>query len=176
MIVNGSHSNNLGESSNLVLVLFCFGGKPRVCLLYTSDAADDLDDALREVDPALPLPTETVEQVVDRIMQGSLTADAPVVPADEVAEADLIRPVRRTLIHARGCTAVKLIRKAQEHGYEVVLVQSDPDMDSVPTDMVEARPGDSVVSLGGNTSDESYLNAASVLALSLIHISRAHET
>ena len=127
--------------------------------------ADDLDEALREVDPALPLPTETVEQVVDRIMQGSLTADAPVVPADVVAEADLIRPVRRTLIHARGCTAVKLVRKAQEHGYEVVLVQSDPDMDSVPTDMVQARPGDSVVSLGGNTSDESYLNAASVLAV-----------
>ncbi len=127
--------------------------------------ADDLDEALREVDPALPLPTETVERVVDRIMQGSLSGDGPVVPADAVEEADLVRPVKRTLIHARGCTAVKLIRKAQEHGYEVVLVQSDPDMDSVPTDMVEARESDNVVSLGGNTSDESYLNAASVLAV-----------
>ncbi len=127
--------------------------------------AEDLDEQLRKIDPALPLPTESVGQAVDRIMQGSLVADAPVVPVVRVSEADLVRPVKRTLIHARGCTAVKLVRKAQQHGIEVVLVQSDPDMESVAADMVAAREGDRVVSLGGNTSDESYLNARSVLAV-----------
>ncbi len=65
------------------------------------------------------------------------------------------------LIHARGCTAVKLIRVAQRNGIEVVLVQSDPDMDSTSVDMLTER--DRVVCIGGNTPDESYLNAMSVL-------------
>ena len=72
-----------------------------------------------------------------------------------------MRPVERVLIHARGCTAVKLIRVAQRNGIEVVLVQSDPDMDSASVDMLTER--DRVVCIGGNTPDESYLNAMSVL-------------
>lgn len=125
--------------------------------------AEDLDARLREVDPALPIPNESVEQVVDRIMSGTLTAAAPVVETKETSEAELIRPIKRTLVHARGCTAVKLVSKAIEFGHEVVLVQSDPDMDSVPADMVRADPKHSLVCIGGNTSDESYLNALSVL-------------
>jgi acetyl/propionyl-CoA carboxylase alpha subunit len=125
--------------------------------------AEGLDEELRKVDPAIPLPTETVEQVVDRIMAGILVAREPIVHEESVSEADLFRPIKRTLIHARGCTAVKLVRKAQEFGYEVVLVQSDPDMESVAADMVQQREQDSLVCIGGNTSDESYLNALSVL-------------
>jgi len=69
--------------------------------------------------------------------------------------------VRRTLIHARGCTAAKLIRIAQKNGVEVVLVQSDPDMESAAVDQL--LPRDTLVCIGGNTPDESYLNALSVL-------------
>ena len=56
------------------------------------------------------------------------------------------------------------MRKALEAELEVVLVQSDPDMDSVPADMVrQAGAAGTVVPIGGNTSDESYLNALSIL-------------
>jgi acetyl/propionyl-CoA carboxylase alpha subunit/acetyl-CoA carboxylase beta subunit len=126
--------------------------------------AEGLDEELRKVDPAIPLPTETVEEVVERIMAGTLTA-AGVQQAEPAEVTDVIREVKKTLIHARGCTAVKLVRKAQELGLEVILVQSDPDMDSVPADMVGVSPKDRVVCIGGNTSDESYLNALSVLRI-----------
>ena len=127
--------------------------------------AEELDQELRRVDPAIPLPTETVEQVVDRIMSGSLTAAEPIVLQYTMSDADLNRPIRRVLIHARGCTAVKLVTKAQEFGHEVVLVQSDPDMDSVPADLVRDSDKHTLVCIGGNTSDESYLNALSVLSI-----------
>ena len=127
--------------------------------------ADKLDDELRGVDKEIPLPTETVEEVVDRIMSGVLTAAQPIVVRAETSESDLIRPVEKMLIHARGCTAVKLVRKAKEYGLNVVLVQSDPDMESVAADMVRDEEGHSLVCIGGNTSDESYLNALSVLSI-----------
>ncbi|MEX2489543.1 MAG: biotin carboxylase N-terminal domain-containing protein [Pseudomonadales bacterium] len=127
--------------------------------------ADQLDEELREVDPGIPLPTETVEDVVDRIMSGVLTAAEPVVAKKPAPETDLIRPIKRTLIHARGCTAVKLVTRAQEYGVEVVLVQSDPDMDSVAADLARSSDKHSLVCIGGNTSDESYLNALSVIRI-----------
>ncbi|MBV1879891.1 MAG: ATP-grasp domain-containing protein [Pseudomonadales bacterium] len=127
--------------------------------------AEDLDAQLRGVDPAIPLPTESIEHVVERIMSGTFVAERPMLTAPVVASNELIRPIKRTLIHARGCTAVKLVSKAIELGYEVVLVQSDPDMDSVPADMVRDDPKHSLVCIGGNTSDESYLNALSVLSI-----------
>jgi acetyl/propionyl-CoA carboxylase alpha subunit/acetyl-CoA carboxylase alpha subunit len=124
---------------------------------------DDLDDALRKIDPEIPLPSESVVEVVHRVMAGSLTQDRVLVfpPRPRFRDRDLVRPVRRVLIHGRGCTAVKLVRIAQRRGIEVVLVQSDPDMDSVAVDMLGER--DRVVCIGGNTPDESYLNAMSVL-------------
>ncbi|HIG39824.1 MAG TPA: ATP-grasp domain-containing protein [Gammaproteobacteria bacterium] len=127
--------------------------------------SDGLDEELRGVDPSIPLPTENVEQIVDRIMAGTLTAAEPGVQSRMEAEDDLFRPIKRTLIHARGCTAVKLVSKAIEMGHEVVLVQSDPDMESTPADMVKDDPRHSLVCIGGNTSDESYLNALSVLSI-----------
>lgn len=124
----------------------------------------ELDDALRNVDADIPLPAETVRDVVDRVMSGTIIDVGPDVPAAGVEPgnyADLIRPVKRTLIHARGCTATKLVRVARREGIEVVLVQSDPDMESVAADML--GPKDRLVCIGGNTSDESYLNGLSVV-------------
>ncbi|MCB1692352.1 MAG: ATP-grasp domain-containing protein [Pseudomonadales bacterium] len=127
--------------------------------------ATELDDELRRIDPAIPLPTETVDQVVDRIMSGRLVALEPTIHKETLSEDELFRPIKRTLIHARGCTAVKLVSKAKEFGYEVVLIQSDPDMDSVPADLVRDQDPHALVCIGGNTSDESYLNALSVLSI-----------
>ena len=123
----------------------------------------DLDDELRRIDPAIPVPRETVEDVVNRILAGAPDSDGPIaeVPQRRVAESELYRPVQKMLVHARGCTAVKLVRVAQRHGVAVVLVQSDPDMESVASDML--GDADSLVCIGGNTPDESYLNARSVV-------------
>ena len=57
--------------------------------------ADDLDEQLRRVDPNIPLPTETVEEVVERIMAGVL--EAAEVPKVEVPteEADVVREVKK---------------------------------------------------------------------------------
>jgi acetyl/propionyl-CoA carboxylase alpha subunit/acetyl-CoA carboxylase alpha subunit len=124
---------------------------------------DDLDDRLRKIDPEIPLPSETVVEVVHRVMLGSLSTDRPQLGSrrPKFRDRDLVRPVERVLIHARGCTAMKLIRVAQRNGIEVVLVQSDPDMESTAVDSLTER--DRVVCIGGNTPDESYLNAMSVL-------------
>ncbi len=127
--------------------------------------SEEHDSELRKIDPTIPLPTESVEQVVDRVMAGILDAAGPVVELNIPKEEDLIRPVKKTLIHARGCTAVKLVSRAKALGHEVVLIQSDPDMESVPADMVRDDPKHSLVCIGGNTSDESYLNALSVISI-----------
>jgi len=123
----------------------------------------DLDERLRAIDPIIPVAREDVEDVMERVISG-MQLDAPAVPPEEYRAPDpasLIRPVRRTLIHARGCTAAKLIRVAQRLDIDIVLVQSDPDMDSLAVDMLGDR--DQVVCIGGNTSDESYLNGLSVV-------------
>ncbi|HEX7035920.1 MAG TPA: biotin carboxylase N-terminal domain-containing protein [Pseudomonadales bacterium] len=131
--------------------------------LVTHPFLKGLDEELRRIDPEIPVPQETVEDVVQRVLAGILSQARPVVVAHRprYTPKDLVRPVRRTLIHARGCTAVKLIRIAQKNNIEVVLVQSDPDMESVAVDML--LPRDTLVCIGGNTPDESYLNALSVL-------------
>ena len=124
--------------------------------------AETLDDELRAIDRNIPIPVSTVESVVARALEGFVFDETNREEVVEKVDArKLMQPVKRTLIHARGCTAVKLIRIAQKRGIEVVLVASDPDMDSVPVDMLTDR--DRVVCIGGNTSDESYLNAYSVI-------------
>ena len=128
--------------------------------------AEDLDARLSEIDPSIPVAGDAVEDVIERVLQGFYQQDEAPTPAPELDEDESdgsFQPVKRVLIHARGCTAVKLIRIAQKNKIHVVLVQSDPDMDSVAADMV--RDKDTLVSLGGQTSDESYLNAHSVLAI-----------
>lgn len=130
--------------------------------LVVNPFSDDLNDKLHDIDENMPMPVITIEETIQR----ALTGFVPVcdINADDFSQADprsLMTPVKKVLIHARGCTAVKLIRKAQDNGISVVLVASDPDMKSVPADML--GKGDKLVCLGGNTSDESYLNASSVL-------------
>lgn len=125
--------------------------------------AEGLDEKLREVDPVISIPKETAEDVLERIITGESSAE-PIVVDEPVKARDLIAPINKVLIHARGCTAVKLIRIAQQLDKKVLLVQSDPDMTSVAVDML--REGkDEVVSLGGQTPDESYLNGQSVVTI-----------
>ena len=122
-----------------------------------------IDESLRGVDATIPVADETVDDVMTRILQGRLVNQRPVVVAHRpiYTDQDLVRPVRKVLIHARGCTAAKLIRIAQKQNIQVVLVQSDPDMESAAVDQL--TDNDTLVCIGGNTPDESYLNAQSVL-------------
>ena len=124
-----------------------------------------LDDELRNIDPAMPVPQETVQDVVNRVMAGVLEERRPQAEAPnlQLVEAALYRQPQKMLVHARGCTAVKLVRIAQAHGVDVVLVQSDPDMESTAADML--GDNDTLVCIGGNTPDESYLNARSVVSI-----------
>ena len=125
---------------------------------------DDLDDRLRAIDPDMPVARHTVDDVLDRVLQGYVTAERLAPDTGEAANAQKkYGKIDKVLVHARGCTAVKLIRKAQDNDIKVVLIASDPDMDSVPVDML--GPNDRVVCIGGNTPDESYLNAKSVLRI-----------
>ena len=121
----------------------------------------NIDESLRG-DAAIPVADES-EEVMTRILQGRLVNQRPVVVAHRpvYTDRDLVRPVRKVLIHARGCTAAKLIRIAQRQDIQVILVQSDPDMESAAVDQL--TDNDTLVCIGGNTPDESYLNAQSVL-------------
>ncbi len=125
----------------------------------------NLDDELLKIDPEIPTPRETVEEVVNRVMAGVLTEErqAAVAPRPSADARQLFRPVRKMLVHARGCTAVRLIRAAHEQDVAVVLPQSDPDMESVPVDLL--GEADTLICIGGNTPDESYLNARSVVRI-----------
>ena len=124
----------------------------------------DLDDRLRAIDPDIPVARFTVEDVLSRVLEGYITAERMAPDTGiETSQSKIFTDIKKVLIHARGCTAVKLIRKAQENDIAVILIQSDPDMTSVPVDML--GPKDRVVCIGGNTPDESYLNAKSVLRI-----------
>ncbi|MCL1057427.1 ATP-grasp domain-containing protein [Shewanella gelidimarina] len=121
-----------------------------------------LDDQLSSIDPLMPKPTGNINTIIGNAL--STLVPEMSVEDEEIVQNDpraLMKPINKVLIHARGCTAVKLIRKAHDNKIDVVLVASDPDMTSVPADMLKAN--DKLVCIGGNTSDESYLNAYSVL-------------
>ncbi|MFT6125212.1 MAG: acetyl/propionyl-CoA carboxylase alpha subunit [Shewanella sp.] len=124
--------------------------------------SDTLDTQLSGIDPLMPLPTIKIEDVISKALS---TLVPEVIELEDVIVQDdpraLMKPIHKVLVHARGCTAVKLIRKAHDNNINVVLVASDPDMTSVPADML--KDTDKLVCIGGNTSDESYLNAYSVL-------------
>jgi acetyl/propionyl-CoA carboxylase alpha subunit len=129
--------------------------------------AKDMDKELREVDPNVPLAIETVQDVIGQVLRGDVNYDDS---AEGLESGTFLRPsrkkkrpIKRCLIHARGCTAVKLIRIAQKKGIPVVLVQSDADMESVAAEMLGEN--DKLVCLGGNTPDESYLNAHSIIRI-----------
>ena len=121
-----------------------------------------LDGLLREIDPAIPISSLTVKEAISQVLSGK-----PVLSVKSVRQSsnhfDLMAPIQKTLIHARGCTAVKLIRKAQENNIKVVLVASDADMQSQAAEML--GPNDRLICIGGNTPEESYLNADSIIAI-----------
>lgn len=128
--------------------------------------ADDLDEQLRKIDPDIVVPKESIEDVLVSNLEGRVETQS--VEAEPPALArDQLRPINKVLIHARGCTAAKLIRIAKRLDKQVILVQSDPDMDSAPASMLDEN--DELVCLGGQTPDESYLNAHSVLAIAARH-------
>ncbi|AQS38041.1 acetyl/propionyl-CoA carboxylase, alpha subunit [Shewanella psychrophila] len=130
--------------------------------LVTNPFSSTIDDQLSSIDPLMPKPTAEIEDVIanalSTLVPEMMAADEEIVQDDP---RELMKPIKKVLVHARGCTAVKLIRKAHDNGIDVVLVASDPDMTSVPADMLKGN--DKLVCIGGNTSDESYLNAYSVL-------------
>ncbi|RYV00959.1 carbamoyl-phosphate synthase large subunit [Shewanella sp. OPT22] len=130
--------------------------------LVANPFSDTLEAQLSSIDPLMPQASLQINDVI----ANALSTLVPEVEAEEqeIVQDDprqLMKPIDKVLVHARGCTAVKLIRKAHDNDINVVLVASDPDMTSVPADML--KENDKLVCIGGNTSDESYLNAYSVL-------------
>lgn len=125
--------------------------------------ADGLDEKLLAVDPTITLPTQSIGDVVSKVISGAVSVDNAEQEPTVFRAVDQMGKIETVLIHARGCTAVKLIRVAQEQGHKVLLVQSDPDMDSAACDMLTER--DEVVCLGGQTPGESYLNGLSVVTI-----------
>ncbi len=123
--------------------------------------AEGLDEKLREIDSTIPIPHLTVDEIIENTFSKVLPSQAAEEVELSTDPRSLMKPVEKVLVHARGCTAVKLIRKAHDNNIQVVLVASDPDMTSVPAKML--KPNDRLVCLGGNSSDESYLNAHSIL-------------
>ncbi len=129
--------------------------------------APDLDDRLVEIDARIPRATLSVEEVMERALEGVLapevdeSEDGPA--EEEVDDVSLMRPIRRVLLHARGCPAAKLLHKCHDLKIPAVLVVSDADSESPVAEM--AKEDDRVVCIGGNTPDESYLNAQSVITV-----------
>ena len=124
--------------------------------------ADDLDGRLLAIDAEIPIPNANVAAVIRNVLEGRAHPETAERSPPRRARK-IFRPVSKVLLHARGCTAVKLIDGAHDHGLDVVLVQSDPDMESVAAARVS--DSDALVCLGGSTPDESYLNAHSVIRI-----------
>ncbi len=125
---------------------------------------EGLDTKLSEVDPDIPVPRESISEAIARVLKGEYIPKG-IQPAEEVLPKGYITfdPVKRLLIHARGATAARLVEGAHAAGVEVVLVQSDADMESYPTKLLGEK--DRLVCLGGNTPQESYLNGMSVIRI-----------
>ena len=118
----------------------------------------DLDSRLQSIDPDIPVARLSVAELLESWLAASTLS---LTAQDSLETAKIFRPINTLLVHARGCTALRLIQGAHTCGKQVVLVQSDPDMRS-PVIQNLGRD-DRLVCLGGQSSDESYLNADSVL-------------
>ena len=123
-----------------------------------------IDKKLQEIDSQIPVAKISVEEIISRVLSGEYQLSIE----DEVNSYSThenlhIGKIERVLIHARGCTAARLILGAQDAGFEVVLVASDPDMESYPAKLLKNE--DRLVCIGGNTPQESYLNGMSVIRI-----------
>ncbi len=124
----------------------------------------DLDQRLREIDPNIPIPTESVQEAIKRILDGEYAPRKPEATETLLPKGYInFDPVRTLLIHARGVTAARLIEGAHAAKVNVLLVQSDADMESLAARMLKSS--DRLVCLGGNTPQESYLNGMSVIRI-----------
>lgn len=132
---------------------------------------EDLDDRLREIDSKIGIGGETIQQRIRAWLADENAAASPFSDSQVVAAKQKFDAYKRVLIHARGCTAVKLINEAHASDLSVILVQSDPDMNSVAADLL--KDSDELVCIGGYTSDESYLNGDSVLRIAELHNAEA---
>ena len=132
----------------------------------------ELDQNLHDIDPNIIIPLTTVTEVIDSILRGKslrtdkLTKSKTDTTANKNHNQVILRPVKKLLVHARGCTAAKLIKIAQQEKIPVVLVQSDPDLNSAVADQLNCPP-DTLVGIGGNTPDQSYLNGRSIIEVAL---------
>ena len=125
---------------------------------------EDLDYRLQAIDASVVAASTSVLDLMHSWLtnQELPQHDHDVEQQENTVEIERkFEPYKSVLVHARGCTAVKLIREAKAMDLSVILVQSDPDMDSVAADML--GDNDHLVCIGGYTSDESYLNGNSVL-------------
>ncbi|MBF0238857.1 MAG: ATP-grasp domain-containing protein, partial [SAR324 cluster bacterium] len=124
----------------------------------------NIDERLHEIDPEIPKAELTVKKVISSILTGEYRPSAEShidETLDEISEQLHVKKLENVLIHARGCTAARLIQGAHDSGLNVILVQSDADIESYPTRLLTAN--DRLVCIGGNTPQESYLNAMSVI-------------
>lgn len=129
---------------------------------------EGIDAKLSQIDPQIPMAQITVKEVISRILAGEYRLSFQEDKSEEeenLAEQLRLSEISRVLIHARGCTAARLIQGAHAADIEVVLVQSDPDMESFPAKLLNEN--DRLVCIGGRTPQESYLNAMSVILIAL---------
>jgi len=130
----------------------------------------DVDERLQDIDASITVAHTSVTEVISNWLDNTEYAQNK----NSAAKYNIKKSFtdyQNVLIHARGCTAVKLIRDAHKFGLNVILVQSDPDMDSAAADSL--KEGDQLVCLGGYTSDESYLNGESVLRIAELYGAQA---
>jgi len=126
--------------------------------LVRHPVSSELDRRLQAIDPDLPLPNLGVTELLGAWL--SPISNSKVLPAPSIPKKQF-GSINTLLVHARGCTALRLIQGAHAYKKQVVLVQSDPDMRSAA--VKHLKQNDRLVCLGGQSSDESYLNADSVL-------------
>jgi len=125
-----------------------------------------LDAELAAIDPHFPKAEISLSSAIAQWLDNSSHLDTDVETEPLVLDKKFSK-IDTVLIHARGCTAARLIEAAHKLNKKVLLVQSDPDMHSGLMNYL--HDDDQVVCLGGSTPDESYLNADSILRIAELH-------
>ena len=109
-------------------------------------------------------------QVIERVLEGKAVAEERRSTAPRRRAGRSATAPRPSVRSGEGAGARPRLyrrearqRRSVDAGIDVVLVQSDPDMDS--TAARSLRGDSALVCLGGSTPDESYLNAHSVIRI-----------